>query len=70
MERGKIERETKREKKISLGWNARRRKEQSFATFKKIVKEERAKCCHPQEDSQGRESKGLPPSRRLPRMRE
>ena len=39
-----------------LGGNIRRR-EQSITTFEKITKKER-------------ETKGLPPSRRLPRMRE
>ena len=52
MEKGKIERETKREKKrFSLGRNARGRREQGFATFKKIAKEERVKGCHLREDS-------------------
>ena len=46
MEKGKIERETKREKKrFSLGRNARGRREQGFAAFKKIAKEERTKYC-------------------------
>ena len=48
MERGKIEREIKREKKkrFLLGRNARRRREQRVIAFEKIGKEERAKCCH------------------------
>ena len=50
MEREKIERETKREKK-NFAWEERK-------------KEERAKFCHLQEDSQGGEGKVLPPSRR------
>ena len=57
MGRGKIERETKREKKrFSLGRKARkrysRRREQSVAAFKKIAKEKRVKCCFLREDSQ------------------
>ena len=51
MGRGKIERETKREKRFSLGRKARGRKVQSIAAFKKIAKEERAKGCRLQEDS-------------------
>ena len=62
MEKGKIERETKREKKrFSLGRNARGRREQGFATFKKIAKEERANGCHLREDSQGGKNKVLLP---------
>ena len=46
LEKGKIERETKREKKrFLLGRNARGRREQGFAAFKKIAKEERTKYC-------------------------
>ena len=62
LEKGKIERETKREKKrFSLGRNARGRREQGFATFKKIAKEERANGCHLREDSQGGKNKVLLP---------
>ena len=44
---------------FSLGRNARGRRVQGIAAFKKIAKEERAKGCH-----LGGESKGLLPSRR------
>ena len=50
MGRGKIERETKREK-VDFAWEERKRKE-------------RVRYCRLQEDSQGGESKGLSPSRR------
>ena len=66
MEKGKIERETKREKKrFSLGRNARGRREQGFATFKKIAKEERANGCHLREDSQGGKNKVLLPLKEI-----
>ena len=58
MGRGKIECETKSEKKknFHLGGNARRRK-QSVSAFEKIDKEERAKGCCLQEDSQEERAK-------------
>ena len=65
MGRGKIERETKREKE-NFAWEERKRKkEEGIAAFKKIAKEERAKGCHLREDSQGGESKVLPPLRKI-----
>ena len=48
MGRGKIEHETKREKKkggFLLGRNTRGRREQCIAAFKKIAKEEKVKYC-------------------------
>ena len=38
---------------------------QGIVTFKKIVKEERAKGCHVREDSQGGESKVLLPLKEI-----
>ena len=58
-----------KKKNFHLGGNARRRK-QSVSAFEKIDKEERAKGCCLQEDSQGGESKVLLPLRRLLRRRE
>ena len=67
MGRGKIERETKREKKkgFLLRRNTRGRRKQCIVAFKKIAKEERAKGCHLQEDSQEGESKVLLPLKEI-----
>ena len=68
MGRGKIECETKREKKkkrFSLGRNARGRREQCIAAFKKIVKEEKVKGYRLREDSQRGESKVLLPLKEI-----
>ena len=45
--------------------NARGRKEQGIAAFKKIAKEERVKGCHLREDNQGGESKVLLPLKEI-----
>ena len=65
MGKEKIERETKREKRFSLGRNARGRRVQGIATFKKIAKEERVKGCRLREDSRGGESKVLLPLKEI-----
>ena len=54
-----------REKRFSLGKNARGRRVQGIAAFKKIAKEERAKGCCLWEDSRGGESKVLLPLKEI-----
>ena len=53
------------EKRFSLGRNARGKIVQGIAAFKKIVKEERVKGCHFQEDSWEGESKVLLPLKEI-----
>ena len=66
MGRGKIDRETKREKMdFHLGGTQRGRRVQGISVFKKKAKEERAKGCHLREDSQGGESKVLLPLKEI-----
>ena len=50
-----------RENRFSLGRNAKGKRVEGIATFKKIVKEERAKGCRFREDGWGGESKVLLP---------
>ena len=54
-----------REKRFSLGKNARGRRVQGIAAFKKIAKEERAKGCCLWEDSRGGDSKVLLPLKEI-----
>ena len=53
------------EKGVSLGRNARGRREWGIAAFKKIAKEERVKGCCLRENSQGGESKVLLPLKKI-----
>ena len=54
-----------REKGFSLGRNAKRRREQCIAAFKKIGKEKRLKGCCLWENSQGGNSKMLLPLKEI-----
>ena len=54
-----------REKRFSLGRNARGKRVQGIAAFKKIANEERVKGCCLQKDSWGGESKVLLPLKEI-----
>ena len=54
-----------RENRFSLGRNAKGKRVEGIATFKKIVKEERVKGCHFREDSWEGESKVLLPLKEI-----